>query len=654
MTRKNTTPNSQTIGNVRITKLGKPPIAEYTDGDIEDRLLEHFKNGDQSNISFLTKNPGWAAKSFVSKQRENLLNWYDFEPGCSVLEIGAGCGPITEFLTDNCGSVTAIEISERRATINAYRNKEKTNLEIINGNLEDLKKHSNKRYDYVVCVGVLEYAAWFLSKTDDPFLDFTKLLRSFTKTNGTLMLAIENKLGLKYWAGAREDHVGRLMEGLEGYPHNDGPQTFGKKELTELLNSSGFNSTNYYYPFPDYKMPDIVYSDSYLPGAHNINLPSRGYPTSVHGQEREQIIREQLVVRSISKNGLYDEFANSFLVLASPSNDKVDESASVFSQSGIARKPMYQIITRILRKDHGFIVEKKSLNRKAENHIKSISDNYKKLSTAMKTKNINLCHINHTGVSNLQFEFIDGQTLEDSLIESLVNGDEGESLRILKSFEEIIDSFKSSYINPSKNEVFVNTFGDSYAEKTKCMNVGVLDINFDNIIERKGKNYLIDYEWVYDFPIPNHYIFSRSLLYFFTRYSQLVRGVTTKDVNSVELGENFVIPLFIYNSYKSAFDGIDKVIKSESVFQSNIGEGINDQAIYDKPVFHDNDLLDNLPDVYQHLKHLPKMVDDLNMIIKNQEKESAVLRNKVNMIENSPLWGTFKIIRSAKRRIVKK
>ncbi len=39
---------------------------------------------------------------------------------------------------------------------------------------------------------------------------------------GKIVIAIENRLGLKYWAGCAEDHVGKYFEGLEGYHNTKG------------------------------------------------------------------------------------------------------------------------------------------------------------------------------------------------------------------------------------------------------------------------------------------------------------------------------------------------------------------------------------------------------------------------------------------------
>ena len=70
------------------------------------------------------------------------------------------------------------------------------------------------------------------------------------------MIAIENRLGLKYWAGATEDHTGLYFEGLEGYPTTDYVRTFSKPELEALLRQSGYGLD--YYPYPDYKFPERI------------------------------------------------------------------------------------------------------------------------------------------------------------------------------------------------------------------------------------------------------------------------------------------------------------------------------------------------------------------------------------------------------------
>ena len=80
----------------------------------------------------------------------------------------------------------------------------------------------------IVClIGVVEYGASYIpSKT--PYEDFLKIMLRHVKKSGHLMIAIENKLGLKYFAGCKEDHLGTWFSGLEGYPDGGSARTFSR------------------------------------------------------------------------------------------------------------------------------------------------------------------------------------------------------------------------------------------------------------------------------------------------------------------------------------------------------------------------------------------------------------------------------------------
>ena len=93
----------------------------YSDGDVEDELLEIVQdNEDYTEI--LRKDNRWPILYHLSPIRENLLDWYDYKRDGSVLEIGAGCGAVSGVFCRKTSRVVGIELSKRRATINATRN----------------------------------------------------------------------------------------------------------------------------------------------------------------------------------------------------------------------------------------------------------------------------------------------------------------------------------------------------------------------------------------------------------------------------------------------------------------------------------------------------------------------------------------------------
>lgn len=302
------------VGNVTLHLPSDMPRDNYTDKDAEEILLELFSGSEDTIRSkrhdMLADNPTWPLYYHLTPKRANLLRWSEFEKGAAVLEIGAGCGAITEELITNDVHVTALELAEQRATINALRNKMSKNLDIIVGNLEDYKPA--KKFDYIVCVGVLEYAGTFIH-SDSPYEDFMKKIHSFLKPGGKFLLAIENRFGMKYWTGAKEDHVHTYFEGHNNYPGKKRVQTFGRKELANLFLATGFSGTDFYYPFPDYKNPSFVYSDSYYPG-NGATFPLGTLPTPTLDRGREHFMAEQTLMPLLEANGLFPDFSNSFLV----------------------------------------------------------------------------------------------------------------------------------------------------------------------------------------------------------------------------------------------------------------------------------------------------------------------------------------------------
>ncbi len=300
------------IGNVKLTYLNQKPDTSYSDGESEDFLLDIFssKDADKKISELLSKETPWPVYYHISPKRGTLISWYNFPAQSSVLEIGAGCGAITETLVSKDVKITALELTEKRSLINANRNKNASNLEIIIGNLENYT--TNKKFDFVVCVGVLEYAGSFVNG-EKPYEKFLIKIKSLLNPGGKLILAIENRMGLKYLAGAKEDHTGNYFDGINGYPLKKKVQTFGRIELESLIYSSGFINTKFYYPFPDYKMPTIIYSDDYMPGI-DCDFPINLLPVDAPDQKRQLLFSEQTAMYYIEKNKLFSQFSNSFLV----------------------------------------------------------------------------------------------------------------------------------------------------------------------------------------------------------------------------------------------------------------------------------------------------------------------------------------------------
>ena len=142
----------------------------------------------------------------LSRQRENIVDWIPMEKDAKVLEVGSGCGAITGALARKAGSVTCVDLSRKRSLINSYRHSDCENVTIHVGNFKDIEPSLEKDYDCALLIGVLEYGASYIGG-EKPFETFLKTIRKHVKkATGTIIVAIENRYGMKYWAGCREDH----------------------------------------------------------------------------------------------------------------------------------------------------------------------------------------------------------------------------------------------------------------------------------------------------------------------------------------------------------------------------------------------------------------------------------------------------------------
>lgn len=281
----------------------------YSDGNIEDILLNIVQNHTVDEFEeIIKKENSWAILYHLSELRQNIINWYPFSKEDKVLEIGSGCGAITRAIAEKVNKVVAVELSKKRSLINAYRNRKCSNLQINVGNFNDIYPNINDKYNYVTLIGVFEYADSYIGGRT-PHADFLNKINSLLTDDGKVLIAIENRFGLKYFAGCKEDHLGKYFEGIEGYSSDTGVKTFNKNEIENMLLNNGYTKYKFYYPYPDYKFPTAIYSDDYLPVIGSLSNNMRNFDT-----DRFVFFDETKTFDSIINSNMFDVFSNSFFV----------------------------------------------------------------------------------------------------------------------------------------------------------------------------------------------------------------------------------------------------------------------------------------------------------------------------------------------------
>jgi lipopolysaccharide biosynthesis protein/SAM-dependent methyltransferase len=294
----------------------------YSDGDeVENKLLQIVTAAnDLTSTSTELRNCaiGWPLTYHLHPRRSNLLRPLEPVLKGRILEIGSGCGAITRYLGE-CGAlVHAVEGSVRRAAITAARCRNLADVKVIVDTFPSLPDPTTG-YDVVTLIGVLEYARiYFPTASGDPVVEMLSKARRFLRPGGVLILAIENQLGLKYFAGYKEDHLDQTMAGIEGRYSQSGVVTFGRRELAGHLRQAGFTEHEWWFPLPDYKLPVAILSENWAtaPQADIGPAVSGALNTDVQYPGFSCFSLEQ-AAQVVCRNGLLADLANSFLVVAS-------------------------------------------------------------------------------------------------------------------------------------------------------------------------------------------------------------------------------------------------------------------------------------------------------------------------------------------------
>lgn len=451
----------------------------YSDGDVEETILKIIAQNNSTDYSeAITRNFSWPVFYHLTHFRQNILNWYPFQENSDILEIGCGMGAITELLCKKAKSVTSVELSKRRASAAYLRCRNYSNLEIIVGNLNDIE--FEKKFDYITLIGVLEYQGRY-TDSENPFKDFLSKIKSLLKPNGKLLIAIENKYGLKYWCGAREDHTAIPFDGLNQYILSKTAQTFSRQELADLVKSAGFENSFFYYPLPDYKFPQVIYSDEYLPKNSSIDnwLPYYYPDTST------MIADETLIYKDIIKNNVFPFFSNSFFVeCAVNKNDHVGYTKYIVSSP--LRKKEYRINT-VLNED-GFF---KYAEKASENQLYNIENIHNNLIKS----GINIAHIKKDKLS-LSIETITGISLTSEFIKLYEAKDIDSIISLWKRlYRELKNSSPSTV--PEKNILITNGLTDNFYlnKNDKLLEYGYIDMIHKNCFVNNDKFTWIDQEW---------------------------------------------------------------------------------------------------------------------------------------------------------------
>lgn len=498
----------------------------------------------------------------TSYLRSNIIAWLPIQKEDKVLFIENGMDPIKEKLKEMTDHLVCISPEEC--------------------------VKSEGDFDYIICIGnFTETAEALLCLRTDRYYEVKSAMDFFAerlKETGKLVIALENALGLKYWAGAKEEKSGNYFAGILQEKDSGG---FSQKELLEFLQELKLKG-KFYYPFPDYRFAMSIYSDEYQPKTGELSDQVGNFD-----KERLTMFDETRAGDTLIEEGLFPRFSNSFLLVIGQEEVSLknrQEEEIIFVKFSNDRSREYNIKTFITKSQDG----KRHLIKMPENslagcHMERIAKAYSQLSGLLKDSRF-LVNRYENREEGLEFEYLSGQTLEeqaDMLLES--RGEEKAVNLILQAAEELKKCRNQEVFIPGRD--FSRVFGEiTLPAGLMAAPFNDIDAILSNILVQGEKWVLIDYEWSFSFPIPVNFIIYRMIHYYV-------------ETNAKRRG------LIKYGLYREAGLSLDEICAypaMEEAFQKFIlGEHAPLRKLYikeGKPVYHVKRVLNEIRETERKLE----------------------------------------------------
>lgn len=262
--------------------------------DADEDAITYIQNAKKAE-DILCNDARWRIFYHFAPMRQSLFNWIDFKINAQLLEIGCELGVLTSLFCQKCAKVTAVDWQPRYAEATMVRNRQYGNLSVYAG---DIRKYTgDERYDYIIMMPS------YYGNQLESVLEFVKGL---LKKDGTIYIVVKNRFGTDVVSG-------KTLEGERPYEALQAPyfqcDYYSHKQLNDIFERVQLKRTKFYYPVPDYVLPQEIYSEEMLPKGKRIDRVLNYFPRKDTILFHPVYYMDQMI-----DNHMFEQCANSFLV----------------------------------------------------------------------------------------------------------------------------------------------------------------------------------------------------------------------------------------------------------------------------------------------------------------------------------------------------
>lgn len=357
---------------------------------------------------------------------------------------------------------------------------------------ESVLRDANRTYRYVVITDYFETVC-------NP-VRLIEAAKTHLIPNGTLLLTLNNPLGLRYFVGDKDPYTDRNFDSIESYLRvnkydwqNLSGHMYDRSQIDRMLADAGFGTPIQYSVFPNLKSLQLIYREDILPKE---DISSRILP--LYNSPDTVFLDEYMLQRKLMENGMFHQFANAYIlechVCDSESTSKTipcstatetDKNGFVHATINLNRGLEYSMVTKIMA--NGEVV-KRAIFPEGADSLRSLKTNHDEL----RKRGINATKV--TLKDNIaSTDFVEGcggieyfQNLANKICENK-NGDAVNIdflIRKVDEFRDIILKSSEHVIEEATGEVLLKN--------------GYPDLALINCIYQKDEPIFFDQEYVID------------------------------------------------------------------------------------------------------------------------------------------------------------
>ncbi len=391
----------------------------------------------------------------------------------------------------------------------------KENYNALNLN-EKFKADATEKFDYVLL-------------QDD--IEKIEIAKKHLKSNGTILLFLNNRFGIRYFAGDKQN--GKAFDTI----CSENCNLYSKKEIEQILQNHGFQNYKFFYPLPNYENPSVIFSDEYLPHYTDTKL----LYNNLYPKNTALVFQELQALKQLTKAGEFAFFANSYIVEINP------KEQPKFVSFNHSRKKEFQLATKMYEK---FVV-KEMANENAKEHILNMQNYIQEL------QNHDIKIIDKAENDKIISRFVQDKTLFQKIVEMIKNHE------IEKACEKIGEwyNFLKTKFAKDKTEEFNQNIADKnqLSSGLTIVKKAYIDLVLENVFVENNEFVFFDQEWCFE-NLPLEFI--------------LYRAINNLYIYNFEIEEIFpkedCLKRFGLGEFVALFEEIEKAIQNRIIDNESV------------------------------------------------------------------------------------